>query len=299
MYHNQKTRAAFTIVELLVAATITVLIVVMLGTMFGSLTHTAARANESIDAFRDARAALQMIKRDLTNVITTQWQQSPNPPNTTQPVTRLSAYLVLDNVWKDLTTDPYSDATNPYYNHQIYALIAAKNSGTGDLCSVGYYCRWDDQLHTYTLRRFFRDSVATYNVFVGPAVTGANYAAETDLYTPDAPGTASNLLKDEVLASNVWDLKITAYDNSGTVINSQTNNNIITTKPPYICDPQSATAPNPLPASIEISFKAMSSQAAHTIMNVSNNPKDWMEPTSRNKLLVNPNAHEFRTRIDL
>ena len=55
----------FTLVELLIAAAITVVIVVMLGLMLGSLMSSASHASQRVDAFRDARAALQMMERDL------------------------------------------------------------------------------------------------------------------------------------------------------------------------------------------------------------------------------------------
>src|SRR5207247_668225 len=62
---------AFTLAELLIATGITAIIVVLLGTMLGSLLNTASRANQRIDAFREARAALQMIERDFSNLVPT------------------------------------------------------------------------------------------------------------------------------------------------------------------------------------------------------------------------------------
>src|SRR5436305_817476 len=67
----------FTLVELLIAAAITVIIVVLLGLMLSSLMSSAARASQRVDAFRDARAALQMMERDLSNVVRTQWNPDP------------------------------------------------------------------------------------------------------------------------------------------------------------------------------------------------------------------------------
>src|SRR5437762_13236471 len=78
----------FTIVELLVAAAITVVIVVMLGTMFGSMMKTSMRANQRVDAFRDARAALQMMERDLKNLV----QAQP------------SAYFAMTDIYADPNT---------------------------------------------------------------------------------------------------------------------------------------------------------------------------------------------------
>src|SRR5438552_16907521 len=96
---------AFTLAELLIATGITVVIVVLLGTMLGSLLNTASRANQRIDAFREARAALQMMERYLSNLVRTQWNpdpfSSPAPTTTPQPVTRPAAYFAAANVWQD------------------------------------------------------------------------------------------------------------------------------------------------------------------------------------------------------
>ena len=54
-------------------------------------------------------------------------------------------------------------------------------------------------------------------------------------------------------------------------------------------------SPTLLPAAIEISFNAMSPQAARTVMSVSSSPADWM---NMNVNLVNPHTYQFRTRIN-
>jgi type II secretory pathway pseudopilin PulG len=275
-------KLGFTLLELLIATATTVVIVVLLGTMLGSLMTTAARANQRIDAFRDARAALQMMQRDLSNLVPNQWNPDPfvspaplpcvAPTIPTTSVTRPAAYFALKNVY----TDPAAG------NQQLYALISAKAAGSatpaqGDVCAVGYYCRWDDQLHAYSLRRFYRDSTATFTALQN----AASYAAETDLYAPAA--------SDPVLAAYIWNFSVAVYDTSG---------NRYTTYP-CVCD-QAATTPTLLPAAIEISFNAMSPQAARTVMSVSANPSDWMDMTTQNYLrLVKPHAYEFRTRINL
>ncbi len=248
----------FTLVELLIATGITVAIVLMLGWMLSSLMSTASHATQRVDAFRDARAALQVMQRDLRNLVRTQWTTP------TQPQTLPTAYFALDNIY----TDPVAG------NQQLYALVSAKTTASsGDVCAVGYYCRWDDQLHAYTLRRFFRDSAATFTVMQG----AVSYAADSVLYVPGA--------SDAVLAAYVWNLKITMYDSGGAVINTY----------PYICDPD-ATTPKTLPAAIEISFNAMSPQAARAVMSVTSDPSVWMNMDAN---LVKPHAYQFRSRINL
>src|SRR5437868_4199513 len=122
---NRRSRAAFTLVELLIATGITVAMVLMLGLMLGSLMGNASHATARVDAFRDARAALQMIERDLRNLVRTQWSPDPFTNPTPAPcatpaisatrVTLPAAYFAL----KDIYTDP---ATAGNRNQQLYAL---------------------------------------------------------------------------------------------------------------------------------------------------------------------------------
>ena len=275
--------SAFTLVELLIATGITVAMVLMLGWMLGSLMSSASHATERVDAFRDARAALQMMERDLRNLVRTQWNPDPftnPPPATTLPVTRPAAYFAVDNLYSDPATG----------NQQLYALVADQTTPlSGDVCAVGYYCRWDPQLHAYSLRRFFRSSADTFSVMQ----TAGSYAADSVLYVPGA--------SDAVMAAYVWNFSVIAYDANGNVIPTRdANGNPI----PYVCDPN-ATTPNPLPAAVEISFYAMSSQAARTVMSLpSDTPSLWMtspSPTPPNLYLnvIAPHAYQFRSRINL
>ena len=331
--HRRSSSNGFTLVELLIAVAITALIVVLLGAMFGSLTSTASRANQRIDAFRDARAAIQTIERDLAGLAplvppTKALPSDPDPP-------RLAAYFALDNRWQAPGNDPYSDPANAVFNHQLFAIIAAKNHPpgippdiAGDLCAVGYYCRWDDD--HYTLRRYFRDSyelMAPSSYFANQTpsrsappwnirVNGAgNYMTADKLFQPsDVDNLTANppTLKDEILATYVWDFHIAAYDTAGAVINPQTSNGITTTQPPYLCDP-SATTATPLPVVLEISLKAMSSQAARALIaatsaRLDHGVKVWMADTDPNatpadlqlfKRLIAPHSYQFRTKIHL
>jgi type II secretory pathway pseudopilin PulG len=170
--NHRRRMSGFTLAELLIATGITAGIVLMLGWMLGALMSTASHANARVDAFRDARAALQLMERDLRNLVRTQWSPDPftNPtplpcqtPSavSTTAVTLPAAYFALDNRYPD-------PATAVNQNQQLYALVADRTSGSsGDVCAVGYYCRWDDQLHAYSLRRFFHDSATTFTAMQG------------------------------------------------------------------------------------------------------------------------------------
>jgi type II secretory pathway pseudopilin PulG len=281
---HRQSRAAFTLVELLIATGITVAIVLMLGLMLGSLMGSASHTTARVDAFRDARAALQMIERDLRNLVRTQWNPDPFTGATFGPcaaatisttrVTLPAAYFVL----KDIYADP---ATAGNHNQQLYALVASRTTpSSGDVCAVGYYCQWDNAAHAYSLRRFFRDSPATFAVMQA----AGNYAADSALYNLNA-GDAKN----DVLAAYVWNLQINLYDAAG--------NRYITY--PCVCD-QGALTPVWPPAALEISFNAMSPQAAQAMMSVSSSPNDWMDTTTQTyQRLIAPHAYQFRSRINL
>jgi type II secretory pathway pseudopilin PulG len=270
--------SAFTLVELLIATGITVAMVLMLGWMLGSLMSSATHATQRVDAFRDARAAMQMIERDLRNLVRSQWNPDPFTNPTPAPcaastvsttrVTLPAAYFALDNLYPDPAAG----------NQQLYALVAEQTAASsGDLRAVGYYCAWDTQLHAYSLRRFFRAlTVSDLQGF-------GTYAGESALYTPAS--------SDPVLAAYVWSLQITLYDAAG---------NRYTTYP-CVCDQAApgATAIM-LPAAVEISFNAMSPQAARTVMSVSSSPNDWMDTTTQNyQRLIAPHVYQFRSRINL
>jgi type II secretory pathway pseudopilin PulG len=259
--------AGFTIAELLVAAFITIGMVVLLASIFTSMSSTASRATRRTDAFRDARAALQMMERDLTGLV----------------AAKQTAYFALDKRWQD-GNDTYSNSSSGNPNRQLFALIASRNkpagvaaNAIGDVCAVGYYCKWEN--NRYTLRRFFLNSVATYNRIV-PQLSGGNlsYTSASVLYTPGAT--------DDLLATHVWNLQFTPYKSDGSV----------DTTYPLVMNPSSSAAQ--MPAALEISFNAMSPSAGKTVASIAKNPSDWMDPQAANYTkLVAPNSYEFRTRL--
>ncbi len=121
----------------------------MLGPMLGSLMSTASHANQRVDAFRDARAALQMIERDLRNLVPHTVESRslsiPTPTPTSDYAT--GGLFRLDNVWQD-PNDPTS--VTPESKSADFGLVARKDAGSptpsGDVCAVGYYCRWDSAI---------------------------------------------------------------------------------------------------------------------------------------------------------
>jgi type II secretory pathway pseudopilin PulG len=168
-------RGSFTLVELLVAITITVLIVTLLSTVFTAAGKQWRASDQRIDSFRDARAALQVIARDLGRADTNGDPQM----------------LTLSDI----------DSTSNYAK-EAFAVTPIPNDGKSDLCAVGFYCTWDAASKTYTLKRLFRNS----NVAV---ISLAKATPDfPTLFTKAAPD-------EEDLASCAWDLRFapgTTYD---------------------------------------------------------------------------------------
>ncbi len=195
---------------------------------------------------------------------------------------------------------------------QLLGLISSKNHPTGissnaigDLCAVRYYCAWDSTARAYSLHRYFRNSDLTVKSFQANLTGGT--LAYTDTGSLYYPGDGA----DEAVAAYAWNLKVTAYDNAGQVVNRVTDSKgRDATGAPYMCDPNGGT--KPLPATIEISFKAISPVAARTVISVTNGRADAYEvwkagdaatPNAGDKQLyenlIRPYAYDFRTRISL
>ena len=282
MRSRSRKARGFTLVELLVAAAITTIIIVFLGTMLVSVMNTSSRASNRTDAFRDARAALQMMQRDFAGLVKAQ----------------AATYFQID-----------TDLAGPDVR-QLYGLIGAKNRPTGvppevagDICAVRYYCSWDGR--AYNLHRYFRNSALTIATIQSKLSAGALAHSDAgDLYYPTDAA-------DEAVAAFAFNLRVTAYDATGMVINKTADSNgRDTTAAPYICDPPNSTTP--LPAAIEISFKAISPVAARTVISTTSGRADAYEvwkagaaanPTAADKTLydnlIAPHTYDFRTRITL
>lgn len=120
---------AFTLAELLIAVAVTTVIVVLLMQVFSATSRHWRVSDEHVDTFRDARAALQMINRDLSRA----------------------------NLNGDAAMLRLSDPAGAFAK-EAFAVTPIPNNGKSDLCAVGYYCAWDDGVNAFRLKRLFRKS---------------------------------------------------------------------------------------------------------------------------------------------
>ncbi len=165
------TTHGFTIAELLIAVAITLIIIVILFQVFAAAARQWQSADQRIDTFRDARAAMQLMTRELSRA----------DLNGDSKMLRLS--------------DIYSGVT-PAFGKEVYAITPIPNEGKSDLCTVGYYCAYDGVTKAFSLKRVFKNSDDTYNSL---AHTTPDYDA---IYQKDMPNP------DEIVAAYVWDFKV-------------------------------------------------------------------------------------------
>ncbi|HEY5035835.1 MAG TPA: hypothetical protein VII74_01740, partial [Chthoniobacterales bacterium] len=147
-----KSIEAFTIAELLVAIAITLVLVVILFRVFAAAATQWQSADQRIDTFRDARAAMQLMSRDLGRA----------------DISGAVQMLTL--------SDPSAD-----FAREAYAVTPVSNIGKSELCAVGYYCAYDTTTHAYNLKRLFKNSDLTFTALANPSPDF------TSLYTKNNP----------------------------------------------------------------------------------------------------------------
>ncbi|MEO5720645.1 MAG: prepilin-type N-terminal cleavage/methylation domain-containing protein [Chthoniobacterales bacterium] len=275
----------FTLVELLVAVAIVAFLIVVLSQIIISAQAIWRHSEARTDAFRDARAALELMSRDLAFALT----------DNRAPV------LALTNLFSQ--SDDAS--AGPTHNQQVFALIPMRNTGEPtpsptptrtDICAVGFYCSWDPNRRAYVLRRHvvqsnptftrlqaaFGAPTATPSPSPSPAPTGPPIAP-SEVFSPSNPTAAPS--EDEDVAAYVWDLKVTAYENIAGVLTAQNYPIIYRSTPPQL---------------VKISFKAFSPQAARQLEAQNIGPEVWFETTSViYKNQIAPHVQEFSTLVKL
>jgi type II secretory pathway pseudopilin PulG len=261
---RQDSLRAFTLVEILIATGIVVFMVAMLSQILSATQGMWRKSEARTDPFRDARAAIELMSRELALAV----------PNDKAPV------LALENIYSQA-----NDQDGASHNQQIYALMPLRNVDTtnpainsSDLCAVGYYCTWDSTKHAYILRRHFFASDATFARLQAAGLPGAP-APASSVYAPASPAVLP--AQDEDVAAYVWDLKVVPYELIGGALAANNTYPI--------------TYNSSLPQFIEISFKAMSPQAARQLAAQGVGTGFWFG--SQNQILQS--MQEFKTQIKL
>lgn len=289
-------RRGFTLVEIMVAVGVTLVLVSVMLQVLNQSSAIWTRSNESLDTFREARAAIQLMAREIGQV-----RAMPVPVTIPPTVGRTFPLLALE-------AHPESSGSSTA-NEEIYALtsaftpdrVAATNSttdkketshGRAGLTAVGYYCRWNEERKAFSLARQFTRSDETYKNLQAvlsstSPLTGS--AAFLRLYsrppTPAVAGALDSSVDD--IATYMWDLHFVFPDN-------------------LKLDPgQQQTWPQgefsqKLPPWIEVRCKALGSLAARRLVGTNLTPEAWFkEDSTTYQRMIKPYQYQFVTRISL
>lgn len=261
------TRRAFTLVEMMVALAVTGLLSVLMLRMFMDSSAIWKANDERLETFREARAALQLMARELAAV---------------------NAAPELPEKFPMLALRYHGDtAPEDQVNQEVYALTSTRNAGRSDLCAVGFFCVWDETRKTFALRRQFTASDATFTnlrAALNAASPMTSAGAFKLLYARSVPTGDTEPIQE--LANYVWNLEFAIPDR----IN------------PALADRKYPQDPfwRELPEWIEIRFKALGASAARKLEGQAVTRATWFDNAAplRQRLIL-PNEQQFVTRVKL
>lgn len=218
----------FTLIELLVAMAVLCLLVVMLFSMVEAATRLWKDNENRVDAYREARAALNVITDDLRNIL------SSTDTNffSTNTIGTKSA-----------------DASDT----GLFFLTSMPKSGqpannVGDVCAVGYYLQFAKQNSGFGGTNAADPTQLGYQLFrsiYGSDLTYTNVATGSSPLNNLASPTSSGGPDAEILARNIVSMSVSCY---------QTNASGF--------QPWAYSVTTPMPQMIEVKLVAISDEAA-------------------------------------
>jgi GxxExxY protein len=234
--------SAFSLIELMVAMAVMSLLLVLLLNMVDSGTKLW-RVNENrVDSYREARAALGIISRDLQNLI---------------PSTNASHFLINGDAFPSISSVG-GVVTNTNSGSAVFFLSAlpakAQQNGSNksDVCQVGYFLAFNrtsaSTNQSLNLYRYFRSSDPTFQTLTN----GTGLFASP----PPFPNSADT----ELLARNVTGIALRAF--------TLTNSTLVAF---------SSSSSTPVPDLVEIQIRAINQDAAKKL---DNNVSSWTNSAS-------------------
>lgn len=204
---------AFTLIELMVAAGITTLLILGMTGIFDQAMKAWRLSSRRGDAEREVRAALAMIQRDFSSLIV----------QTEIPIYR------VNNSGNAGFINP---SRSPDYSGSVasFFLTAPGNraGSGGDVLGVGYYVAWDTNTKSFNLYRYLRNAS-------NQLASLTNFLADT---TPVASRTGlfpANPETDELVGANVVNFRM-EYKTLPPLFGNVTSQEgpVITTRPGYV-----------------------------------------------------------------
>lgn len=229
------------------------------------------RVNENrVDSYREARAALGIISRDLQNALA-----ATNNPD--QFLLNAAAFTNLAAVG-NLVSDTNQGAA-VFFLSALPSKAQDASSNRSDVCQVGYFMAFgksssasNSPVNTMNIYRYILSSDPTFKRLTD---SPSQPLFPSDLSTSDP--------KVELLARNVTRFTAGAY--------TLTNNSLV---------PFSASASTPLPDLVEVSITAINQEAGKKLGNDSGDFSAWTSTNGASYIhIIAPVEQTFTTRLKL
>lgn len=310
------TAGGFTLVELLTATAVTLLLVVVLVRVFNGASGTWRHSEAQVDAYREARGALQLMARDLSATLAASYAQAgggADPANANPAMPTLAFRRYSSN------TTPAGEPVN----EEVYCLTNIPNHGASSLCAVGYFCQWmadndmfpagvgaDQRPRAYALMRQSLDSNGTFKRMQAAASNPPlDFLKLYERNLSSAPSSASPPVAVATpLAAYVWDVRFridTDLDDSVIRDASDPSSQAAadhSSPVRYYYGASGQNHPPRLPPYVEIRFKALSSLAGRRLEGASAGvtQSTWSNTdSSLYKQIIQPNYQQFVLRVPL
>jgi len=279
---KQLFRHAFTLAELMVAMAVLSIMILFLFAVFNQATRAWQASEKKADAFREARAALYIMRRDILGVNV----------GTNLPISLNAAGI-------NFSVSGMLKSTNSLFFVSAEPSDAQGGASLENLCTVGYYVAWSTNEYkpaassatdvgisrSYNLFRYFRDGNETYT---NMGKYWKALAGSTDLASQMPllfPGVTSNPLNgDEVLARNVLAFSVTPYVRGATLPATEVTGPL-TSRPTYI----------------DIVLSVINYATAAQLGDTAGSDSNWKVNTAPPYIqnLVKKNQQDFYSRIPL
>ena len=206
--------AAFTLIELMVAAGITSLLILGMTGIFDQSMKAWRLSSRRADAERETRAALSTIQRDLKGLVVN--QELPVYLNSTDR--NQTGWKVSTSLLPPITHSNFASS-------RLFFLSAQGANQPGDLCGVGYYLAWNNTDRAYHLYRYFRPSADQFPSLSSFLASTSPIIARTGLFPTNA--------SDEIVAANVINFRAEVKTVVATGVGFATNT-VLTNRPSYV-----------------------------------------------------------------
>jgi prepilin-type N-terminal cleavage/methylation domain-containing protein len=268
-----KREHAFTLLELLVAMAVLAILVLMLMNMVDSATRLWRINENRVEGYREPRAALGIVARDL---------------KTAMAGTNMQFFRLNDAGYVPAGATVGTNASHVFFLSAMPAGAQWTSNATpnkSDICEIGYFVGYgktsassNSPVNTLNLYRYFLSSDETY-------------AALKNTNSPSYPFPAAStiVLSDknvELLARNIVSFKITAYSaiSQTNATNAASVQQILTN---FVSSTNSA-----MPDLIEITLTAVNQDTAKKL----SSQASW---SATNSQPIKDNLQTFTTRIRL